>query len=113
MKLSMQRLPTAALAALVLPLCAACVSQRQYDDAVANAKTNQMSLHERERTLAQLEAENERLKRALAQNEVAALSEAGFGGDLESRLSELQSRIDNPAARCATSSASTSRAATC
>ena len=94
MKLS-PRIPFFALAALVLPVAAACVSQRQYDDALANAKTNQMSLHERERTLAQLEAENERLKRALAQNEVAALSEANFGGDLESRLSELQGRIDN------------------
>jgi chemotaxis protein MotB len=30
----------------------------------------------------------------MAMNDVSALSEAGFGGDLESRLSELQSKID-------------------
>lgn len=82
-----------------LPLLAAltlgsCVSQRQYDDAVALAKFNQTSLHEKEQYVARLEAENDSLKRALAMNDVSALSEAGFGEDLQSRLSELQRKID-------------------
>jgi flagellar motor protein MotB len=83
----------------VLPLLAAltlgsCVSQRQYDDAVALAKFNQTSLHEKEQYIARLESENDSLKRALAMNDVSALSEAGFGDDLQSRLSELQRKID-------------------
>ena len=73
----------------------ACVSTQQYEDAVALAKYNQTSLHEKEQYITTLEQETDRLKRALAMNDVNALSEAGFGGDLESRLSELQSKIDN------------------
>ncbi|MFN0241469.1 MAG: flagellar motor protein MotB [Planctomycetota bacterium] len=73
---------------------ASCVTQRQYDDAVSSAKYHQTSLHEKERQLATLEAENARLKRALAMNDVNALQDASFGGDLESQLSELQRKID-------------------
>ena len=88
------------IAALALPaglagLLGSCVSQRQYDDAIALAKYNQTSLHEKEQYITQLEAENDRLKRAVAMNDVSALSEAGYGEDLQSRLSELQSKIDN------------------
>jgi flagellar motor protein MotB len=79
------------LAALTL---GSCVSQRQYDDAVALAKFNQTSLHEKEQYITRLESENDSLKRALAMNDVSALSEAGFGEDLQARLSELQSKID-------------------
>ena len=87
------RAGTAALALSVLG-STACVSTQQYEDAVALAKYNQTSLHEKEQYITTLEAENDRLKRALAMNDVNALSEAGFGGDLETRLSELQSKID-------------------
>jgi flagellar motor protein MotB len=80
------------IAALV---SSSCVTQRQYDDAVALAKYHQTSLHEKEEYISRLESENERLKRAMAMNDVTALSEASFGGDLESRLSELQSKIDS------------------
>jgi chemotaxis protein MotB len=73
---------------------ASCVSQRQYDDAVALARYHQTSLHEKEKYVAQLEAENERLKRQLAQNDVSTLA-AGFGEDIDSRLSALQGKIDN------------------
>lgn len=79
---------------LALGTLASCVSQRQYDDAVALARYHQTSLHEKEKDLARLQAENERLKRQLAQNDVSALS-AGYGDDIDSRLSELQGRIDN------------------
>lgn len=82
------------LPALILCGLTSCVAQRQYDDAVASAKYHQTSLHEKERYITTLEAENDRLKRAMAMNDVTALSEAGFGGDLESRLSELQQKID-------------------
>lgn len=84
------------IAAPILIACglASCVTQRQYDDAVASAKYHQTSLHEKERYITTLEAENDRLKRALAMNDVTALSEAGFGGDLETRLSELQQKVD-------------------
>ena len=92
-KLSRSLATTLSLVTIVLS--SACVSQRQYDDSVAMAKYNQKSLHEKEQRIATLESENERLKRALAQNDVSALSEAGFGGDLESRMAELQNKIDN------------------
>jgi chemotaxis protein MotB len=71
-----------------------CVTQRQYDDAVELARYNQTSLHEKEKYASELQAENERLKRQLAQNDVNALS-AGYSGDLDTRLSELQSKVDN------------------
>jgi flagellar motor protein MotB len=83
-----------ALSLLALLTLGSCVSQRQYDDAVALAKFNQTTLHEKEQYITRLEAENDSLKRALAMNDVSALSEAGFGEDLQSRLSELQSKID-------------------
>jgi flagellar motor protein MotB len=85
---------TSALSLFALASLASCVSQRQYDDAVALAKYNQTTLHEKEQYIARLESENDNLKRALAMNDVSALSEAGFGEDLQSRLSELQSKID-------------------
>ncbi|MBL8860921.1 MAG: OmpA family protein [Planctomycetes bacterium] len=81
------------LAASLL-VCSACVTQRQYDDAVEFGRNQQTLLHEREQRIAQLEAERDRLRREMAANGVSALSEAGYGGDLESRLSELQSKID-------------------
>lgn len=80
--------------ALTVGMLASCVSQRQYDDAVALARYHQTSANEKEKQAAQMQAENERLKRQLAQNDVSALS-ASYGDDLDSRLSELQSRIDN------------------
>jgi chemotaxis protein MotB len=95
MKSTLTRPIQFSLSALVLVLASSCVSQRQHDDMIATAKFNQKSLLEKEQYVAKLEAENERLKAALAQNSVSALSEANFGEDLESRLSELQGRIDN------------------
>lgn len=87
------------LVTVLVPLIASgtfssCVSQRQYDDAVELARYNQTALHEKEKDAAQLQAENDRLKRQLAENDVNALS-AGYGGDIDSRISELQSKIDN------------------
>ena len=87
-------LAPALAAGLAVGVLASCVSQRQYDDAVALARYHQTSLHEKEKELARLQSENERMKRQLAQNDVSTLS-AGFGDDLDSRLSELQGRIDN------------------
>ncbi len=81
-------------ASLFVFVGSSCVTQRQYDDAVEFGRNQQTLLHEREQTIAQLEAERDRLKRDMAANGVSALSEAGYGGDLESRLSELQSKID-------------------
>ena len=75
-------------------VCSACVTQRQYDDAVEFGRNQQTLLHEREQQIAQLEAERDRLRREMAANGVSALSDAGYGGDLESRLSELQGKID-------------------
>lgn len=76
-------------------VCSACVTQRQYDDAVEFGRNQQTLLHEREQKIAQLEAERERLLRDMAANNVSGLSEAGYGGDLDARLSELQSKIDH------------------
>jgi hypothetical protein len=69
------------------------VSQRQYDDAVELARYNQTSLHEKEKYAAELQAENERLKRQLAQND-------GTLGGLQRRprlaVSELQEQGRHP-----------------
>src|SRR6188508_917201 len=74
---------TTAALALALGALASCVSQRQYDDAVSLARYHQTTLHEKEKDLARLQSENERLKRQLAQNDVSALS-AGYGDDIDS-----------------------------
>ena len=73
---------------------ASCATQQQYDDAVARARHYQTELNEKEKDSTELRAENERLKRQVAQNDVNAL-QAGYGTDLDSRISDLQSRIDN------------------
>jgi chemotaxis protein MotB len=75
-------------------VCSACVTQRQYDDAVEFGRNQQTLLHEREQTIAQLEAERDRLRRDMAANNVSGLSDASYGGDIDARLSELQSKID-------------------
>lgn len=72
---------------------ASCATQQQYDDAVSRARHYQTALNEKDKDAAELRAENERLKRQVAQNDVNALS-AGYGTDLDSRISDLQSRID-------------------
>jgi chemotaxis protein MotB len=95
MKSTLTRPIQFSFSALVLVLASSCVSQRQHDDMIATAKFNQKALLEKEQYATKLEAENERLRAALAQNNVTALSEANFGEDLESRLSALQGRIDN------------------
>ena len=82
------------LTALATGSFASCRTQQQYDDAVSRARYYQTSLNEKEKDAAALRAENERLKRQLAQNDVTALS-AGYSGDLDSRISELQSKLDN------------------
>jgi len=84
----------ALLFAVVCVTSSACVTQRQYDDAVEFGRNQQTLLHEREQEIARLEAERERMRREMAANGVSALTDAGYGGDLESRLSELQSKID-------------------
>jgi flagellar motor protein MotB len=81
-------------AVLSLALLSACATQRQIDTAVQDAKYYQTKLHEKEQLVAKLQDENDRLKQALKQSEMGALSEAGFGEDWQSRLSELQARID-------------------
>jgi len=80
------------LVCALLPL-SACVTQHQYDDALKDSRYHQTKLHDAESETARLQSENEKLKKGAAQSDVAALSEAGFG-DLDSRLSELQSKID-------------------
>src|SRR5262245_34798173 len=82
------------VAVLSLAGLSACVSQQEYDDAVATARYHQTSVHERDKQIVGLQTENERLKRQLAQNDVGALSEAGFGDEMNARISELQSKID-------------------
>lgn len=71
-----------------------CVSTKDHNDAVALAKHYQTKLHESEERMTQLESENAKLKKAMAQSDVTSLAEAGYG-DIDERLSELQSRIDS------------------
>ena len=81
-------------ALLSLVLLSACATQKQYDAVAQDAKYYQTKLHEKELVVAKLQEENDRLKQQLKQSEIGALSEAGFGEDWQSRLSELQARID-------------------
>jgi flagellar motor protein MotB len=63
---------------------ASCATQQQYDDAVSRARHYQTALNEKDKDNAELRSEND----------VNALS-AGYGTDIDSRISDLQSRIDN------------------
>lgn len=83
-----------ALATLGLWTSTACVSQQQYDDMHTLWKRDQMALHEKEGDLARMQAEMDALRRGRALTEVSQLQDAGFGDDLQSRLSELQQKID-------------------
>lgn len=90
----MQKISLAcALSALALLSLGSCATTKDYDDAVSTAKYNQLRLHEAEERLAKIEDENARLRKTIAQNDVKGLAEAGYG-DLDSRLSDLQSKID-------------------
>jgi len=75
-----------------LPLTS-CATTKDYNDAVANAKFYQGQLHETELRMAKTDEENARLRKRLAENDVKGLSEAS-AGDLDSRLSDLQAKID-------------------
>lgn len=81
-------------ALLTLALFSSCATQKQYELSVQEQKYYQTKLHESEKVAAQLREENDRLKQQLKQSEIAALSEAGFGDEWQSRLSELQAKID-------------------
>ncbi|MBK7877860.1 MAG: OmpA family protein [Planctomycetes bacterium] len=81
-------------ALLSLALLGACATQKQYDAVAQDAKYYQTKLHEKELLVSKLQDENDRLKQQLKQSEIGALSEAGYGDDLQSRLSELQAKID-------------------
>lgn len=85
--------PAVALTGLFL--AAGCVSQQQYDDQVVVTKRAQQQLFERDQTIEKLQKENNDLKRGVAMNEVSGLSNAGYGDDLDTRLSELRAKIDN------------------
>lgn len=75
-------------------LAAACVSPRQYDEAVSLAKSYQTQLHDLERQMADLDAQNRRLESQLRSGQVGLL-ESGFTDDVEQRVSELQRLIDD------------------
>jgi chemotaxis protein MotB len=83
-----------AIAAAGLFLATACVSQRQYDDMASLSKNYQQQLLEREAENAKLQGENDALRRKNAMSDVRDLSEAGSGEGMDSRLSELQQKID-------------------
>ncbi|MBK7643774.1 MAG: OmpA family protein [Planctomycetes bacterium] len=82
-----------ALCALAFLPLTSCATTKDYNDAISNAKYYQAQLHEAELRLAKTDEENGRLRKRLAENDVKGLSEAN-SGDLDSRLSDLQSRID-------------------
>ncbi len=85
-------LASAFCALAFLPLTS-CATTKDYNDAVSNAKYYQTQLHETETRLAKSDDENARLRKRLAENDVKGFSEAS-AGDLDSRLSDLQAKID-------------------
>jgi chemotaxis protein MotB len=78
-----------------LSLTASCVSTQQYDDQVVVTKRAQQQLFERDQLIEKLQKDNNDLRRGIAMNDVSGLSNAGYGDDLDTRLSELRARIDN------------------
>jgi flagellar motor protein MotB len=82
-----------AICALAFLPLTSCATTKDYNDAVANAKYYQGQLHETELRMAKTDEENARLRKRLAENDVKGLSEAS-AGDLDSRLSDLQAKID-------------------
>ncbi len=90
----MQKISLAcALYALAFLPLTSCATTKDYNDSIAAQKFYQTKCHEAEERLAKVEDENARLRKTIAQNDVKGLSEAGYG-DLDTRLSDLQSKID-------------------
>lgn len=84
-----------AILAAGLFLSTGCATQRTNDDLSVLLRRTQQDLADRELTISQLKSEIERLRTHEAGTTVAALQGAGDGEELESRLSELQQRIDS------------------
>lgn len=92
MKLS-QVFCTGAFAALCMVFSSGCVTQRNYDDLSVALKRAQQDLYERDARIVELQRVNDQLRRTTAAGEINRINEAGYD-DLESRLSELRSKID-------------------
>ena len=77
------------LAALAL---ASCVSQAQYDEALATAELYQRAAHDNEEYIGQLQAENRRLEQQLAGFE-EGIVDAGYTADIDARLEALRGML--------------------
>jgi chemotaxis protein MotB len=84
---------TGALAAFGMLFSTGCVTQRNYDDLSVALKRAQQDLYERDARIVELQNQLAQAKKTGAAMEISSM-EAGMGGDLESRLSELQAKID-------------------
>jgi chemotaxis protein MotB len=93
MKLS-QVICTGALAAFGMLFSTGCVTQRNYDDLSVALKRAQQDLYERDARIVDLQNSLATAKKSGAAMEINSLQEAGMTGDLDSRLSELQAKID-------------------
>lgn len=83
-----------ALGLLALGLASACVSQNQYDDAVATAKSYEKRYYDLDAQSVALRDENRRLKRQLdAAKSATVEASAEFDESLEARLAELNQII--------------------
>jgi chemotaxis protein MotB len=71
-----------------------CVTQRNYDDLSVALKRAQQDLYERDARIVELQNSLAAAKKSGAAMEVNSIQEAGMGGDLDARLSELQAKID-------------------
>src|SRR5439155_22788091 len=69
-------------------------TQRNYDEVVTRLKDTQGQVIDKDAQIEKLGAENAKLRRDREMTAVSGLESAGYGGDLESRLSELQQKID-------------------
>lgn len=93
MKLS-QVTCTGALAVFGMLFSTGCVTQRNYDDLSVALKRAQQDLYERDARIVELQNSLANAKKSGAAMDVARLQEAGMGGDLDTRISELQAKID-------------------
>ena len=71
---------------------ASCVSQAQYDEALASAQMYQRAAHDNEEYIAQLQAQNQRLQSQLGAFE-EGIVDAGYTADIDARLEALRGML--------------------
>lgn len=90
-----RRGPTCVGLVLGLAALSSCVATKDYSDAKSLAAHYQEQVLDRDKTIADLQAQLEKQKRAFAASELSNIQNGGFGeNDLDAKLSELQNIVN-------------------